>query len=401
MSTSELSLAGAPALGGVPAQPELAAAPLAGAEAGIGPLLERLANEYFAGVPGPALELGLQKAPGLPLAVSGAPAPGPVSPPSGVFPSAASLGALGISPGAGWVPPAPGFLQSPPIASGPLPKEADLRTVPAMLSEGLGVSSPVGLARGLDANPEAAPYFLDLAGLPKTSGAPLSAAGASAAPPASAAGVGAPASPPTPGLGFAAPAIPGGVALPERVPAVTSVPLLSPPLPASAAAPSPVGAASAPLGLTGGLDAIPQGAPYFLELAGLPKAYGGSGIPAASPPSPAGASPAAGAAAAPGGAALPEQVPAGTSVPLVPASSVARAAAVSPADAASAPSLDAPTGGLGYDAHQLSLTPQGVDAPSVAGIEALRLDRGGRRQFDAASVRRDFPILKERVHGRE
>jgi cysteine desulfurase / selenocysteine lyase len=410
MRTNELSLAGAPALGEAapalgasPLQPELAGAPLGGgAEAGVGRLLEQLANAYFAGVPGPALELGRQQAPGLPIAVSGAPAPGPVAPPSGVFPSATSIGALGISPGAGWVPPPPGFMQSPPLASGPLPDEADLRTVPAMLSEGLGISSPVGLARGLDANPEGAPYFLDLAGLPKAS-----------LPSPAAAGVGAvPAAPATPGLGWAAPAVPGGAALPERVPPVTSVPLVAPPSAASAAGLAPAG---------------PGGSLGFLELAGLPKAYGGNGTPAVSAfkPSAAGVLPMDGAAAAPsaagagvpagpatssalassapttvGGTTSPERVPPVTSVPLAPAS-VASAAAVAPADPGSAPSIDAPAGGFGYDARELSLVPYGVDAPSFAGTDAPKLERGGRRQFDAASVRRDFPILKERVHGRE
>ncbi|HTV19608.1 MAG TPA: hypothetical protein VMG12_13075, partial [Polyangiaceae bacterium] len=134
-----------------------AAAP--GGEHALGRLLERLANEYFSGVPGPALELGRRDVPG-PLAPTGVAPAGPVAPPSGVFPAATALGAGGFSPGAGWVPPTPGVLQSPPLASGPLPKESDLRTLPAMLSEGLGVSSPVGLARGEDAAGEGVPYFL-------------------------------------------------------------------------------------------------------------------------------------------------------------------------------------------------------------------------------------------------
>jgi cysteine desulfurase/selenocysteine lyase len=308
MSTSELSLgpalapgAGAAVPAGAGVSPGAASFLGAGLPGGsdvgavLGSMVEQLANQYFAGVPGPALSRS-HEAPGAPVAVTGAPAPGPVAPPSGVFPSATSLGALGVSPGAGWVPPAPGFVQSPPIASGPHPKESDLRTAPAMLSEGLGFASPVALARGHEPSPEAAPYFLELAGLPS---------------------------------GYA----------------------------------------------TGG---------------GVPIEAPGTSLPARL--APVAPEPAPGVAGA-------------TSVPLVAPTSIASAAGVAPAQASSAPSgpnveAAAPSG-FGYDARELSLGPLGLDAPSHARIDALRLDRGGRRQFDAASVRNDFPILKERVHGRE
>src|SRR6187551_3024581 len=92
MSTSEIALGPGLPGGGVPTEP-LAQPPVTEGE-GIGRLLERLANEYFAGVPGPALELGRQSAPGLPLAVGGGPAPGPVAAPTGVFPSAVAPSAL-------------------------------------------------------------------------------------------------------------------------------------------------------------------------------------------------------------------------------------------------------------------------------------------------------------------
>ena len=339
MSTSELSLGPAVASGAdAPVvQPDIGAALPGGSAAGavLGSLVERLANEYFAGVPGPVLELGRHEAPGLPVAVTGAPAPGPIAPPSGVFPSATSLGALGVSPGAGWVPPAPGFMQSPPIASGPLPKEADLRTVPAMLSEGLGISSPVGLARGLDPSPESAPYFMELAGLPS---------------------------------GYAA----------------------------GAGTPATTGSAT-PLALApGGMEPAPLGASS--------PAAGGSGPGAA--PAPAGLTPAAAPSSGLAQARVPgfPGAPSVTSVPLVPPTSVASAAAVAPGQSPSAPSAPSPapsSGGFGYDARELSLAPFAFDAPSHAGVDARKLDRGGRRQFDAASVRNDFPILKERVHGRE
>jgi cysteine desulfurase / selenocysteine lyase len=86
-------------------------------------------------------------------------------------------------------PPTPGFTQAPPLASAPLPKESDLRTLPATLSGGFpfGASAaaardlrppeppqnggfPFSLPLGLAGEPAAAdspqPYFLALAGLP-------------------------------------------------------------------------------------------------------------------------------------------------------------------------------------------------------------------------------------------
>jgi len=423
MSTNELSLGPALAPGAGAAVPPGAgvspgAALPGGSDVGalLGSMVEQLANQYFAGVPGPAMALGLHEIPGAPVAVAGAPAPGPVAPPSGVFPSATSLGALGVSPGAGWVPPAPGFMQSPPIASGPLPKESDLRTAPAMLSEGFGISSPVGLARGLEPNPEAAPYFLELAGLPSgygsgggvpvavpgspapagyVPGVPDPSVGGGPLPPPAGVGLGAappspfqaaslPSVPPTPGLSPAAlPGWPGA-------PSVMSVPLVSPgPIAPATAAPGTSLAGLSPAGAAPSLGgaALPPGA---ASVGGAP-AQAASAAPELAP------------AAVPGAPGAPSVA----SVPLVPPTSIASAAGVAPAQAQSAPSApqastDAPApSGFGYDARELSLTPYGFDAPSHAGIDARKLDRGGRRQFDAASVRNDFPILKERVHGRE
>ena len=379
----------------------------------LGSMVEQLANQYFAGVPGPALSLNLNDVPGAPVAMAGA--PGPVAPPSGVFPSATSLGALGVSPGSGWVPPAPGFMQSPPIASGPLPDEADLRTAPAMLSEGIGFASPVALARGLEPSPEAAPYFMELAGLPSGYGTggglpmedpgnsvparfapvgldPLAGHGASAPP--SALGLGTtsqtpslPSVPPTPGLSPAA--VPGWPGVPD----VMSVPLVSP----TSAAPAP---------------GLPNTSRSIVPSAGIspgastPSVNGVNGASLPVDPTSVSRAPVQAASGAPE-LAVPGApgVSSATSVPLVAPTSLASAAGVAPAHSASAPSApnveSARPSGFGYDARELSLAPRGFDAPSHAGTSALKLDRGGRRQFDAASVRNDFPILKERVHGRE
>lgn len=504
MSTSESALG--PGEGhAVPLAPGASSVPDAGQ--GLGRMIERLANEYFSGVPGPALELGRQSAPG-PLAVSGAPAPGPVAPPSGVFPAAASLGAGGGSPGAGWVPPTPGFFQSPPIASGPLPKESDLRTLPAMLSEGLGISSPVGLAGAFEPSVESAPYFLEtalpgpaLGGAPGVSTPGLSLVSAGAPPVA-------PAAPPAHGLPSAASVGAGGVSpgagwVPPTPGQVQQVPLNLGPLPKehdlrSLPATSSDGlGATSPAGWDGNTASGVDAAPYFLGIAGLPKAPPSGAkapgfapsVPAPGSVSPGGLSPGAlgagsalpihssaggfapavpGAAAgfhpassttvqptaqpgAPAGAAssgfVPDvsshgfapgasplgggpEVPAKGYTPGAPPNSVAPGntpGAVDkdavPVDAALTsraghspfvPAGGAPRGGESarpatvsggsspggslYSPSELSLLPYAFD---THGTSAQRDPKSGRRLFDPVSVRNDFPILKERVHGRE
>jgi cysteine desulfurase/selenocysteine lyase len=134
----------------------------------------------FVSVPG----IGTPSAPSLPVN------PGP---------SASNLGAGGAS-SALTLPPFPGVAQQPPIASGPPPKESDLRTLPAMFSESTGLSSPAGLAglgsgtgSGLEPSigaapfgapsPGESPYFLAIAG-PPTAVAAAPLAPAVASPPA-------------------------------------------------------------------------------------------------------------------------------------------------------------------------------------------------------------------------
>ena len=97
--------------------------------------LARLANELFSGLPGSAQHPG---------------------------PSAFNVGGGGLAATAPEHPPTLGHLQSLPVASAPLPKESDLRTVPAAFSSLTGVP-PLALVR----TPEGAgvsPYFLDIAG---------------------------------------------------------------------------------------------------------------------------------------------------------------------------------------------------------------------------------------------
>jgi cysteine desulfurase/selenocysteine lyase len=96
--------------------------------------------------------------------------------PSHVGPNAANVGAGGASP-AVMLPPVPGFVQTPPLASAPAPKESDLRAIPTLLSEQLALPSPIAVAtaQGADAP---RPYFLDLAGIPSAPPAPPAMTGA-------------------------------------------------------------------------------------------------------------------------------------------------------------------------------------------------------------------------------
>jgi len=137
--------------------------------------LQRLANEIFSG--------GLTPEPAPPAVVSPPESLAPIAP-SGAESDAARVGPISVvptdgrgpvvpprfgpsalSPGAGGMstaltaPPIPGPIKQPPLAVAPPPKETDLRVVPAILSEGLGISSPVPLAGGSEAI-AAQPYFL-------------------------------------------------------------------------------------------------------------------------------------------------------------------------------------------------------------------------------------------------
>ncbi len=132
--------------------------------AGLAKEIERLASQYFAGVPGPALNMAGPAA--APTAV-GAPAP---LAPANVGPNAMNVGAGGASPSVG-LPPIPGAIHRPPIAAAPPPKESDLRAIPTLLSENLGTPSAIALASTPPADAQA-PYFLQLAGLPSTGNAP-------------------------------------------------------------------------------------------------------------------------------------------------------------------------------------------------------------------------------------
>ena len=108
--------------------------------------IARLANELFSGLPGSAQHPG---------------------------PSAFNVGGGGLAATAPEHPPTPGHLQSFPVASAPLPKESDLRTVPAAFSSLTGLP-PLALARTPEGS-GVSPYFLDIAGFAAPGAAPASA----------------------------------------------------------------------------------------------------------------------------------------------------------------------------------------------------------------------------------
>jgi cysteine desulfurase/selenocysteine lyase len=120
--------------------------------------IERLANQFFSGVPGPALDV---VAPANHPEIVQAPQ---AAIPSGVGPNAAHVGAGGGSP-AVTLPPIPGPMHRPPLAATPLPKESDLRAMPTLAHENFGTPSPIEIA-SQSQTPSATPYFLDIAGLP-------------------------------------------------------------------------------------------------------------------------------------------------------------------------------------------------------------------------------------------
>ncbi|HEY3594201.1 MAG TPA: cysteine desulfurase, partial [Polyangiaceae bacterium] len=99
------------------------------------------------------------------LGAEGAP---PIAAPPNLGPSALAPSGGGISPAFAF-PLVPGPIQRPPIPNAPPPKDSDLRTIPALITEAVGGPSPIELARTdatQEPSPGGTPYFLELAGLP-------------------------------------------------------------------------------------------------------------------------------------------------------------------------------------------------------------------------------------------
>jgi cysteine desulfurase/selenocysteine lyase len=80
-------------------------------------------------------------------------------------------GGPGISPTAMQAPPMPGWVQTPPHPSTPLPKESDLRNIPAIVANPLN-TQPVVLASAPASEEQAVPYFMQIAGPPADIRAP-------------------------------------------------------------------------------------------------------------------------------------------------------------------------------------------------------------------------------------
>jgi cysteine desulfurase/selenocysteine lyase len=171
--------------------------------ASLGKEIERLANQYFSGSLGGGLAGPSFDSPTMPASpVAAVVAPAAIVPPR-VGPSALALGAGGASP-AVTAPPLPGVMHTRPLAASPLPKESDFRAIPTLLSEQLGLASPMPLVSAPTASAET-PYFLDLAGVPSAGASPTSfheptwgAVPSLAEPPPAAVPIGAPSAAPSP-----------------------------------------------------------------------------------------------------------------------------------------------------------------------------------------------------------
>jgi cysteine desulfurase/selenocysteine lyase len=252
-------------------------------------IIARLATEMFKALPGRS-DTAATSVDALTLPGDGALNPGVHAPPVGL--RGAPLGGGGAS-SAATLPPLPGFLHQPPLASAPPPSPNDLRNVVATLDGALPFELPLGL---VPRQAELATPPLEHGGAPAGSGpsGPSSFPSSSATPPLAPSGVGDP-------WGLPLSLVPPST--------VTSPPLDGPAL-------------------------------YFLDLAGHPPA----------PP-------------APGLAA--------------------------PATTAHPPVSPPPAGQANVGRWS---APDAAERSPARGTE--------RGLFDPGTVKRDFPILRERVHGR-
>jgi cysteine desulfurase / selenocysteine lyase len=142
----------------------------------LGREIERLANQFLTGFPAGPPQGEALGGHGLPSQVGMATLfpVGPVVPPNAPTmggPSALAMGAGGASP-ALTAPPLPGPIKQPPLAVAPPPRESDLRAIPTMLSDQLGLPSVLSLAGASDET-GGQPYFLEIAGLPAGVSPPL------------------------------------------------------------------------------------------------------------------------------------------------------------------------------------------------------------------------------------
>ncbi len=308
--------------------------------------VSRLANEFFTSFPGahspesvPPTPVATPGVGGAVPTVIAAPTNGPVPAPGPLPPPRVGPNAVNVGgggvSGAQHQPPMPGFLHAPPLAASPFPKEADVRPAPTLAAELLGAPSPLELMLSVDERAPSATPYFL-----EHAGVPVS--GARTQSPALQA-------PPAP--------LPGGA------PAGIGVP--------GAATPSLTGLPSA------GVPDAPQAAPALPSAPGAPGA-----LPSAFPGTPA----FPGAAQPP----LPDfarvvNAPSGA----VPSLSGASALPVALPERALPEAPARPASPLQASASQ-SYSPELVPDLGTSSTPGI---------FDAHSVRQDFPILEERVHG--
>jgi cysteine desulfurase/selenocysteine lyase len=128
----------------------------------LGAAIHQLANQLWAGAPAATQARAAERPE----------APGVHAPPNLGRSTLNIGGGRSLSPA---LPPTPGMLQTPPIASAPLPQEKDLRTVPTIVADLLGLSSAAPLVGTPTTDAGASlPYFLSAAGSPSTAAAPSS-----------------------------------------------------------------------------------------------------------------------------------------------------------------------------------------------------------------------------------
>jgi len=345
----------------------------------LGVEIGRLANQLFSGVPG-TVTAAPPAASALPASalpstgVHAAPSPAALGSPSALAPPrfgphALAVGGGGASP-AVTAPPAPGFVKQPPLSVAPLPKESDLRAIPAILSETLGLPSPASLSTAPEPVQEQ-PYFIPLAGFSAAGGPSL------------------PGGPPLPG---GAPSALAGSpqrgalsepssGLPGQLPVWEGDPWSAPAIPRSGTS------GVLPAGRAGSSAEPASSTPYFLDLAGppAPSTVASTATPGVPP-----------LASSPWAAPGSPGVPSGPSIPL----SVPASAAAVPGGFPGLPRTDAEpaaTATPGLEGQR------GADsaAPAYGYYPDLVADSPSTgRVFDGATIKKDFPILQERVHGR-
>jgi cysteine desulfurase/selenocysteine lyase len=334
--------------------------------------LARLANQLFTGFPGP----------------------------TAVAPSAAQVGAGGASP-AVVAPPVPGTVQQFPPASAPLPPESQLRPMPGALAGNLGIGSPVSFAKLQDPTASHEPYFLEHARLAPANPKPNDASLVS------------PLATPTYG------SLPSSTSIPFAGAGYPTGSYFEAPVPGISPSSAPGGFAGAPGGLPGASGDISPSAFGIPGIADLPASPGAGSVQVPSSVAAApGYSPGFGGLPKPAGVPVadagyptvslpdspvpgtPSALPGGLPSAAIPAG-IPNQGGISPSTASVPHLSDVPSPGAGLAGASAGTASSATGlsiydfrpelTPDVAKSTGI---------FDPNAARRDFPILRERVHGR-